>query len=131
MAQLRLAKSTMPIPMGSTAFTPPNGASRTSTPANPAATPPIARPLGRRRLITASKTFIQIGTAATTMAAIPESIRCSERTTNPLPPSSRKPPTIAAERHSRQVTDSMRAAGERDRRLRSQRKPSMRTAAIR
>ena len=59
----------------------------------------MTRPLGRWRVTIESKTASQIGTVATSTAATPVGMNSSERTTPPLPPSSRSVPTIAAVRH--------------------------------
>ena len=87
-----------PTPMGLIAASPLMGAMSTTTPAKPAMMPAITSSDGRRRVRSASSRFIQIGTAAIRTAATPESMYCSDCTTNPLPPNSSRPPMIAADR---------------------------------
>jgi hypothetical protein len=50
------------------------------------------------RNISHSNSIITIGTVATIRAAMPEGISCSDQVTNPLPPKSKRAPTIMAER---------------------------------
>ena len=69
-----------------------------ATPTMPATRPPITRPLGRRRLSTASNGRSQIGIVAIRTAATPEGMYRSASTTPPLPPSSRRVPMMNAER---------------------------------
>ena len=91
--------STSATPIGSRLSTPDTGASRIATPTKPAAIPPAASADGRRRVTAASNTASQMGTVAIRTAAMPDRMYSSASTTNPLPPSSSRMPTIATARH--------------------------------
>jgi hypothetical protein len=83
-------------------------------------------------MMSASPTVIQIGTVAMITAAMNDGMRCSATATSPLPPSSRKMPTIAAVRHSTRRGRTRPAAGSRRRRHHAwaSRKPSSRLPAM-